>query len=38
MRILVTGATGSLGLPLCKILKDRGFSIIAQGRNVFEQF
>lgn len=33
MRVLVTGATGSLGLPLSLILKSQGYSVVAQGRN-----
>lgn len=33
MQVLVTGATGSLGLPLCLILKQNGYEVVAQGRN-----
>ncbi len=33
MRVLVTGATGSLGLPACLELKKRGYDVVAQGRN-----
>lgn len=32
-KILVTGATGSLGLQICRIFSDKGLSLVATGRN-----
>ncbi len=33
MRVFVSGATGSLGLPLCLALKEKKYSVIGVGRN-----
>lgn len=34
MKILVTGATGFLGRNVCRILSEKGYSILATGRDV----
>lgn len=33
MRVLVTGATGFLGMRLCSYLAERGFDVVATGRS-----
>lgn len=33
MKVIVTGATGFLGQRVCQKLKDRGYTVIALGRN-----
>jgi uncharacterized protein (TIGR01777 family) len=33
MRVLITGATGMIGVPLVKVLKDRGDQVIALSRD-----
>ena len=33
MRVLVTGATGSFGTPICRQLAHRGYEVLAMARN-----
>lgn len=32
MKVFVTGATGSLGMPVCLFLKEKGYAVVALGR------